>query len=431
VRRMITVRETLPAVMASIPISIVFFAVLGIVLTAAGPDGLGLTSSQTSGWIAVLYGFPTAIAIVLTVRYRQPLLITGNIFAIIFFVSLGDRVSFATLAGASMLAGGIVLAAGLLGLTGRIAAWIPAPIVYGLIAGAVMPFVADIFTSLSTSHEDVRIPIEVPLMVGGALLAYLVSQRLFGTRVPPVLPAFLAGLLVAGLTGQLGTWPTSFGHPSLDVLHPVFSWTAIATATPVLVALLTVQSTIPSVIYMRNQGFDPPDRLLNVVSGAGTILGSFFGPIAVSLALPPVLLTAGPGAGPPAMRYRSVYLPAAAALFIALLATTAADVAVLVPRVLLLEMAGLALVGALVGALKEIAKGPLVLGPIFAFAIALSDMTVFSLGPFFWSLVLGVAISMLLERDGWKRLQVEVESVERREPPAETGDVRSRPAGGA
>jgi benzoate membrane transport protein len=126
------------------------------------------------------------------------------------------------------------------------------------------------------------------------------------------------------------------------------------------------------------------------------------------------------------VRYRSVYLPAAAGLLIALLATTAADVAVLVPRVLLLTMAGLALVGALVGALKEIVRGPLVLGPVFAFAISLSNMTVFGLGPFFWSLVLGVSISLLLERGGWRRLPEaadSVQSVARREPSADTSDL--------
>jgi benzoate membrane transport protein len=406
-------RRTLPALIASIPITIVFFAVLGIVLTATGPNGLDLTDTQTSGWIAVLYGFPTVIALVLTLRYRQPLLLTGNIFAIIFFVSLGDRIGFPELAGASMLAGGIVLAAAVFGLTGRIAAWIPAPIVHGLIAGAVMPFIVDVFTSLSTSHEGVRIPSEVPLMVGTSLLVYFVSQRLIGARLPPILPAFLAGLLVAALTAQLGDFPSSFALPSLDFLRPAFSLTAIATATPVLVALLTVQSNIPSVIYMRSQGFSPPERVLNVVSGVGTMLGSFFGPIAVSLALPPVLLTAGPGAGAPSIRYRSVYLPVTAGLLIALFASTAADLAVLVPQALLLAMAGLALVGALVGALKEITHGPLVLGPIFAFAIALSDMTLFGLGPFFWSLILGAVISLLLERDGWKRLRAEAaESVE-------------------
>ncbi len=401
-------RGWLPALIASIPVAIVFFAVLGIVLTAAGPEGLGLTDAQTSGWIAVLYGLPTVLALVMTVRYRQPLLLTGNIFAIIFFVSLGDRVSYPDLAGASMLAGAIVLVAAVFRLTDRIAAWIPAPIVYGLIAGAVMPFVVDVFTSLSTTEGGVRVPIEIPLMVGAALLAYVVSQRVFGTRFPAILPAFLAGLLVAALTGQLGAFPSSFTLPTLDVIRPTFSWTAIATATPVLVALLTVQSNIPSVIYMRSQGFHPPERVINVVGGAGTMLGSLVGPIAVSLALPPVLLTAGPGAGERALRYRSVYLPVAAGVLIALFASTAADLAVLVPTTLLLAMAGLALVGALVGALKEITRGPLVLGPTFAFAIALSDITLFGLGPFFWSLVLGAVISLVLEPDGWKRLHTEI-----------------------
>ena len=264
-----------------------------------------------------------------------------------------------------------------------IAAWIPAPIVHGLIAGAVMPFVVDVFTSLSTTQGGVRIPPETPLMVGAALLAYLVSPRLLGTRLPPILPAFLAGLLVAALTGQLGDFPSSFALPPLDVLRPTFSLSAIATATPVLVALMTVQSNIPSVIYLRSQGFHPPERTINVVSGVGTMIGSLIGPVAVSLALPPVLLTAGPEAGIPSLRYRSVYLPVAAGLLIALFASTAADFAVLVPRTLLLAMAGLALIAALVGAIREIARGPLVMGPMFAFAIALSDMTLFGLGPLF------------------------------------------------
>jgi benzoate membrane transport protein len=414
-------RRTLPALIASIPITIVYFAVLGIVLTAAGPDGLDLTAAQTSGWIAVLYGFPTVIALVLTLRYRQPLLVTGNIFAIIFFVSLGDQVTFSELAGATMVAGAIVLVAALFGFIGRIAAWIPAPIVYGLIAGAVMPFVVNIFTSLSTSQEGVGVPYQVPLMVGSALLAYLLSQRVFGTRVPPILPAFLAGLLAAATTGQLGALPTSFELPSLELVQPSFSLSAIVTATPVLVALLTVQSNIPSLVYLRNQGFAPPERVANVVSGAGTILGSFLGPVAVSLALPPVLLTAGPAAGPQAIRYRSVYLPVVAGLAIAVFASTAADLSVLVPSTLLLGMAGLALIGALVAALTEITRGPLILGPIFAFAAALSDMTLLGLGPFFWSLVLGVSVSLLLERESWKRLRAEAaesnERASRGEPP--------------
>ena len=395
-------RRTLPSLIAGLTVAIVFLAVLSIILTAAGPHGLGLSERRTSGWIALVYGLPMIPSLVLTLRYRMPLLLTGNVFALIFFVTLGDRISFRELAGASILAGAIVLVTAILGLTDRLAAWIPAPIVQGLIAGAVIPFVVNIFTSLSTSGGA-----RVPVMVGCAVLAYLVSQRVLGTKLPPVLPAFVAGFLAAAVTGQLGAFPSTFALPGLELIRPEFSWTAIATVTPVLIALMTVQSNVPSVIYLRSQGFHPPDRVLNVVSGAGTLLGSFFGPISMSLALPPVLVTAGPTAGDRSLRYRSIYVPVAVGLLIAIFAATAADLAVLVPPVLLLTMAGLALVPALAVAIREIGAGPLVLGPLFAFAIALSDMTVFGLGSFFWSLVLGTAISLLLERDGWRRLRAE------------------------
>src|SRR5262245_11650668 len=210
VERSTGLRSWLPALVASIPVAIIYFAVLGIVLTAAGPEGLHLTDARTSGWIAVGYGFPTVIALVLTLRTRQPLLLTANIFAIIFVVSLVHHFTFPELVAASILARAAVLVASTFGPTGRIAGAIPARIVYGLIAGAVMPFIVNIFTFLSTSRDGVRLPYDVPLTVGSALLAYLLSQRLFGSRVPPILPAFIIGLLVAWLTGQLGAFPTSF-----------------------------------------------------------------------------------------------------------------------------------------------------------------------------------------------------------------------------
>jgi benzoate membrane transport protein len=396
-------RRTVPALVAGFAIAIVFGAVLSIVLTAAGPDGMGLSSRQTSGWIALIYGLPMLPSLVLTLRYRVPMLLTGNVFALIFFASLGGRVGFPELAGAAMLAGGIVLVTALLGFTGRIARWIPVPIVYGLIAGAVLPFVVDIFSALSTS--DGRIPVAVPIMVGSAVLAYLIGQRVLGPRLPAILPAFLVGLLVAALTGQLGGLPSLFTLPGLEFVRPEFSWTAIVTVTPVLLALMTVQSNVPSVIYLRSQGYDPPERLLNVISGAGTLLGSLFGPVTVSLALPPLLLAAGPAAGDRSVRYRSIYVPVAAGLLIALFAGAAAALAVPVPTVLLLTIAGLALVPALTVALREITAGPLMLGPLLTFAIALSDMSLLGLGPFFWSLVVGTLVSMLFEREGWRELR--------------------------
>jgi benzoate membrane transport protein len=393
--------RNVPALVAGLTVAIVFLAVLSIVLTAAGPRGLARSDRRASGWIALIYGIPMIPSLFLTIRYRMPLLLTGNVFALIFFVSLGHRVSFEELAGATILAGGIVLVTAILGLTGQIARWIPAPIVHGLIAGAVMPFVVDVFSALRTSGGQWR----VAVMVGAAVVGYLAGQLVLGSRLPAILPAFVAGFLAALLTGQLGEFPTTFTLPSFELLRPSFSAAAILTVAPVLLALMTVQSNVPSVIYLRTQGFDPPERVLNLVSGGATFLVSLFGPVAVSLALPPVLVTAGPAAGERSLRYRAIFLPVAAGLIIAVFAAVATDLAQLIPPVLLLAIAGLALVPALVAALKAISAGPLVLGPMFAFAIALSHMTILNLGPFFWSLVIGTAISSLLERDGMRQLR--------------------------
>lgn len=104
------------------------------------------------------------------------------------------------------------------------------------------------------------------------------------------------------------------------------------------------------------------------------------------------------------MRHRAAYIATAALVLIAILAGVAADLAAIIPRPLLLSLAGMALVGVLAGALQQVTHGPLLLGPLFAFAIALSQISLLYLNPFFWSLVGGTAISLLLERDEWKSL---------------------------
>jgi benzoate membrane transport protein len=211
---------------------------------------MGLSGQRTSAWIALVYGLPMLPSLVLSVRYRVPLLLTGNVFALIFFASLGDRFSFGELAAAAILAGAILLVTAVLGLTERLASWIPAPIVFGLIAGAIMPFFVGIFSSITTSDASGDVPIAVPIMVASAVIAYLLTQRILGPRVPPILPAFLVGLVLAAVGGQLGSLPSRFSLPHLHVVGPEFSWTVIVTVTPVLLALMTVQSNVPSLIYL-------------------------------------------------------------------------------------------------------------------------------------------------------------------------------------
>src|SRR5215211_2939774 len=336
-----TLRRWLPAFGTAIPLIILPIAVLSIPLAAA--QEMRLSAAETTSWILALYGVSGLLGLVLTIIYRQPLLLTGNIFVLIFIASLGDRLSYPELVGASIVAGASVVVLGALGLTGRLAAWIPAPIVLGLLAGAVMPFVSDIFTSLG----------DAPALVGGTVLVYFVSRRVLGRRLPAILPALVAGLAIAALTGEIGQVPARLSLPIPTVTNPVFSVHAIATATPVLVILITLQSNLPSVVFLQNQGYHPPESVINNVSGVSTLLGSLLGPTAVSLSLPATALVAGEEVGEHQLRHRAVYLASGSVLLIAVLAGIAADLPAIIPLPLLLTLAGLAVVDLLASALAS------------------------------------------------------------------------------
>jgi benzoate membrane transport protein len=367
---------------------ILFIAVLAIPLAAA--QDLGLSSSQTTNWIMVVYGLSGIFSLILSLVYRQPLLMTGNLFALIFIASLGDEFSFAEIIGAYIVAG-----LGL-GLTGRLANILPAPIVFGLLAGALLPFVARIFNFLG----------EEPILIGGTFLAYLLGQRFLGNRIPAIVPALIAGLIIAALSGQLGQLQAGLALTTPQITVPDFSLQAIITISPVILILIIVQSNLPSIVFIKDQGYQPAERAVDLISGLGTIFGSLLGPIAVSLSLPATSLVAGPEAGQRQFRYLSVVLVAVGAILIGLLASLAAVIPEIIPASLLLTLAGLAVVGVLVNALQQVVRGPLILGPAFAFTVASSQIVWLGFGPFFWALVIGSLVSFLLEREKMRSLQV-------------------------
>lgn len=278
-------QRRLPAFGAALSVVAIFIAVLSIPLAVASE--LQLSAAETVGWIVALYGVSGALSVALVLRYRQPLLLTGNLFVLIFVASLGGQLTWPELVGAAMAASGLVLLLGALGLTDWLAAWLPAPIVYGLLAGAVLPFFVDLFTALG----DAR------LVVGGALAAYLLGRIVAGPRLPAIVPAIVVGLLVAGLLGRLGAAPTAVVWPIPAVTAPVFSLPALLTATPVIVVLVTLQANVPSVVFLHAQGYRPPAQMITAVSGIGTLMASLLGPAGISLSLPATALCAGPNAG--------------------------------------------------------------------------------------------------------------------------------------
>jgi benzoate membrane transport protein len=94
---------------------------------------------------------------------------------------------------------------------------------------------------------------------------------------------------------------------------------------------------------------------------------------------------------------------------VGILASIAVDLAVIIPYVLLITLAGVSVVDVLSNALRGIAEGPLFLGPLFSFVVAASEISFLGFGPFFWSPAIGTAVTLLLERDELQTLHKEKE----------------------
>lgn len=371
---------------------VLFAAGLSIPLSSA--EDLGLTRRETVGWIMALYGLPGLLTILFMARHRQPLLLTGNLFLLVFVASLGRHLTWPELIGASIVAGTIVLVLGPLGIVQRLAAWLPAPIVFGLLAGAVLPFFVDLFTV--TGDE--------PLIVGTTLVVYVFGRRCLDPKVPALLPALVVGIALTAATGEFGALPTEVEFiPAFTV--PELSLNAVATATPVMVMIITLQANVPSLVFLREHGYEPPESALSAASGLGTAGGSVLGPTGVSLSLPATALLAGNDAGAHDRRHWAVAIAAGASLLMGATAGLATAVAEAIPEPLLVALVGLAVVGILWTALANVTRGRLTLGPMFAFAISQSELELAGLGPFFWALAGGLAVSILLEGDEWRALR--------------------------
>jgi benzoate membrane transport protein len=385
-------RWYIPPLSAAVPITIFSVAALAIPLAAA--ERLGFSARTTSSWLFALYALGGLLSLVLTAIFKMPLLVAWHTALIAFFASQAGVLTVAELRGAVLVSGLAVAVLGISGLTGRITRLVPAPIIFAVVAGSILPFVVGTFDALGDER----------LLVAAVLVVWLASRRVLGVWIPPVLPALVAGVVVAVAAGRVEPLPGGWQTAAFAPAWPTLSFRAIITVLPIFVALTSLHSNLTATVYLRSQGYKPPARAIEVATGLGSAAGSFLGPTPICMAALVTPLTAGPDAGERPVRPWSVYAASGAFLAIGLAGGMAAGIPQAIPLALLLAVAGLALVGVLTNALTQITRGPLQLAPILTFAVVLSHLRLFGLGAAFWALVIGTGTALLLERDALKVL---------------------------
>ncbi|MDB5044812.1 MAG: benzoate transporter, partial [Deinococcus sp.] len=147
---------------------------IGLVIAAA--QAAHLTSAQTSSWILSIYIGIFASGVLLTWRYRAPVLTAWTTPGLALVVSLAGHLSFSEIVGAYVVSAALITALGVSGAFERVTSRIPAPLAAAMLAGVLLPFVLNAFKALPGS----------PLLVGGMIAAYLLGRALLPRYAVPL-----------------------------------------------------------------------------------------------------------------------------------------------------------------------------------------------------------------------------------------------------
>lgn len=323
-------------------------------------------------------------AIALSLWYREPISIAwstpgGALLASSALPSGG----FPAAVGAFLLSGALIVAAGSWRPLGRAVAAIPSSLANAMLAGVLLNL------CLAPIHAVALMPaLALPIILTWAVVWRF--WRLYA--VPAAVVVMVALLAFRGGTGQPVAW---LATPM--VVTPAWSTSAmIGLALPLFLVTMASQN-IPGMAVLAVNGYAPPAGPLFQVTGLFTLMAAPFGGHAINLAAITAALCAGPDAHPdPRKRYWAAVIAGATYVAFGLLAGAATGLIAVSPPVLIEAVAGLALLGALGGALMGAVSQPDGReAALITFLVTASGLSFFGISGAFWGLLAGGAMRAL------------------------------------
>ncbi len=361
------------------------FTLVLAALTAAGAS----PQQAGSGLMTVCISIGL-LNIAVSARVRLPVSFAWSTPGAAFLLTVGEPVGgFPAVAGAFLVAAGLILLTGLIRPLARLVAAIPASIANAMLAGMLLTLCLAPITAVA----------EVPALALPILGAWVIGLR-FARRYAVPVAVLVTGIVLA-LTTHLPAGALDGSWPAFVPVVPVFTLDAIIRiGLPIYVVTMASQN-LPGLAVMQANGYVLSPAPLFVLTGIASAVTALFGGHASNLAAITAAICAGPEAHPdPAQRWPA---PIAAGVVYLLLAGGASLAAAFIaasPPVLIQAVAGLALLSSLAAALSgALAQEEVRLPAIFTFVTTASGITMFSVGAPFWGLLGGVAILLLLRTE--------------------------------
>jgi len=373
-------------------------ALVAFIFAASGPVAIiltvgtrgGLSAADLSSWLFGAFFVNGLISIAFCWIYRQPLVLFWSIPGTVLVGPALVHLTFPEVIGAFLASGALVLALGLSGWVRRALEAIPMPIVMGMVAGVFLRFGLDLVDAL---HREFWIAAPMTAV----FLAVTARPGLAG-RLPPLIGALLVGIaMVVGLGGfPLETGAA--GGLARPTLHaPAFSWAAmVELVVPLAVTVLVVQNA-QGIAVLRAAGHQPPIDAITVACGAGSLLTAFLGTVPTCLTGPVNAIISG--GGDRRRQYTAGMAVGVLGALFGLVSPIVTRLMLATPGAFIATLAGLAMLRVLQSAFTIAFRDRCTLGALVAFLVTVADVAIAGIGAPFWGLLLGVAMTLLLERD--------------------------------
>ncbi len=363
---------------------------LAVLISVTGPVAIlfqaaqagHLSEGQTNSWLWTIFLGSGIFGIVLTLRYRMPIIgAWGSATTALLVDSLTSH-PFPEVVGAYFIASIAVTALGMSGLFSKFIHLVPRPVVMAMLGGVLFNFGVTAFSSVR-SGPWIALPMIVIFFAG----------RAFKFKATIVF-ALLSGLLVAALQKKLVN-----PHIHADLVHPM--WTnptftvasAINLALPIFLLVMTTQFATGSAVLF-NMNYEAPINAIVTTGGFLSLLSAGFGGSGVNCAAMTAAIGCGPDADPnPKTRYFAGFVSGLVYLALGLYAGVESGFLSSLPAVLVAVLAGLALIPTISSAIHEaLVDAEYRDAGIVALSISVSGIKFFSIAAPFWALVGGILV---------------------------------------
>lgn len=384
--------RTSVATNALVAVLVGFGGTLALIISAA--RAVGANEAETSSWVAGLCLAMAGTSIYLSLRHRLPIVTAWSTPGAALIAGMAQPLGMPATVGVFLVTAVLILLTAALGPLNRLIERIPIAVAAAMLAGVLLRFVLALFQQAET-HPALVLP-----LIGLFLIVRLLVPTL------AVLIVLAAGVALALAQGSIGPLPSALGLSSFTLIVPDFSpAAAIGLGLPLFLVTMASQN-LPGFAVLRAAGYTVPTRSILAVTGLASLLTAAVGAHTSNLAAITAAICTGADTHPdPAKRW-----PAGVfyGFFYLILATFGASLVALfaaLPPALIATVAGIALIGPLVGALGiALATEADRFAAVVTLGVTASGMTLLGIGSAFWGLLAGLAaLGLGAAANRWRR----------------------------